>query len=83
MWRSDTKLEEMTLPEERVLEKLDAVSTAKRLANMVRILSFMHDRLNGLNLISGTPRYQVWDQGGDPKGESGGIRIFNGAVMTT
>ena len=40
MWRSDTKLEEMTLPEERVLEKLSAVSTAKRLANMVRHQEF-------------------------------------------
>jgi ATP-dependent RNA helicase DDX49/DBP8 len=32
----DTKLTEMTLPENKVLEKLNAVSTAKRLANMVR-----------------------------------------------
>ncbi|KZS91271.1 DEAD-domain-containing protein [Sistotremastrum niveocremeum HHB9708] len=32
--RINTKLEEMTLPEEKVLEKLNAVSTAKRLANM-------------------------------------------------
>lgn len=31
----DTKLVEMTLPESKVLEKLNAVSTAKRLANMV------------------------------------------------
>ena len=29
----------MTLPEEQVLEKLNAVSTAKRLANMVRFVS--------------------------------------------
>jgi len=34
----DTRLEEMTLPESRVLEKLNAVATAKRLANMVNIL---------------------------------------------
>ncbi|KAI0082472.1 DEAD-domain-containing protein [Panus rudis PR-1116 ss-1] len=33
--RIKTKLEEMTLPEGKVLEKLNAVSTAKRLANMV------------------------------------------------
>ena len=33
----DTKLTEMTLPEEKVLEKLNTVSTAKRLANMVRV----------------------------------------------
>ncbi|PPQ79542.1 hypothetical protein CVT25_003424 [Psilocybe cyanescens] len=32
--RINTKLEEMTLPEEKVLDKLNAVSTAKRLANM-------------------------------------------------
>jgi ATP-dependent RNA helicase DDX49/DBP8 len=32
----DTKLTEMTLSEGKVLEKLNAVSTAKRLANMVR-----------------------------------------------
>lgn len=32
---ADTKLSEMVLPEEQVLEKLNAVSTAKRLANMV------------------------------------------------
>ncbi|KAF8524616.1 P-loop containing nucleoside triphosphate hydrolase protein [Hysterangium stoloniferum] len=32
--RINTKLLEMTLPEEKVLEKLNAVSTAKRLANM-------------------------------------------------
>ena len=32
------KLTEMVLPEEKVLEKLNAVSTAKRLANMVRSL---------------------------------------------
>ena len=31
-----TKLTEMDLSEEKVLEKLNAVSTAKRLANMVR-----------------------------------------------
>ena len=31
-----TKLTEMELPEAKVLEKLNAVSTAKRLANMVR-----------------------------------------------
>lgn len=34
----DTKLTEMTLPEEKVLEKLNAVSTAKRLANMVGVM---------------------------------------------
>ena len=33
----ETKLTEMTLPEEKVLEKLNAVSTAKRVANMVSI----------------------------------------------
>jgi len=32
--RINTKLSEMALPEEQVLEKLNAVSTAKRLANM-------------------------------------------------
>ncbi|KAJ7276339.1 P-loop containing nucleoside triphosphate hydrolase protein [Mycena haematopus] len=32
--RINTRLEEMTLPEARVLEKLNAVATAKRLANM-------------------------------------------------
>ncbi|PPQ71778.1 hypothetical protein CVT26_007612 [Gymnopilus dilepis] len=32
--RINTKLEEMTVPEEKVLEKLNTVSTAKRLANM-------------------------------------------------
>ncbi|KAL5487551.1 DBP8 [Sanghuangporus weigelae] len=32
--RIKTKLKEITLPEERVLEKLNAVATAKRLANM-------------------------------------------------
>jgi len=34
--RINTQLTEMTLPEEKVLEKLNAVSTAKRIANMVR-----------------------------------------------
>lgn len=38
---ADTKLSEMVLPEEQVLEKLNAVSTAKRLANMVRLVSFL------------------------------------------
>ena len=32
---ADTRLEEMEMPEDRVLEKLNTVSTAKRLANMV------------------------------------------------
>ena len=32
---AETKLEELVLPEEAVLSKLNAVSTAKRLANMV------------------------------------------------
>ena len=31
-----TKLDEMVLPEDEVLKKLNAVSTSKRLANMVR-----------------------------------------------
>ena len=34
--RVDTKLEEMQMPESKVLEHLNAVSTARRLANMVR-----------------------------------------------
>ena len=38
---ADTKLSEMVLPEEQVLEKLNAVSTAKRLANMVRFISIL------------------------------------------
>jgi ATP-dependent RNA helicase DDX49/DBP8 len=33
---SDTRLQEMEMAEDRVLEKLNTVSTAKRLANMVR-----------------------------------------------
>ena len=37
----DTKLSEMVLPEEQVLEKLNAVSTAKRLANMVRFVPIL------------------------------------------
>jgi hypothetical protein len=37
---SGTRLEEMTLPESKMLEHLNAVSTAKRLANMVRYLSY-------------------------------------------
>jgi ATP-dependent RNA helicase DDX49/DBP8 len=36
--RTDTKLDEMNLPEAKVLEKLNAVSTAKRVAKMVRCL---------------------------------------------
>jgi ATP-dependent RNA helicase DDX49/DBP8 len=32
---TDTRLEEMTMNEEKVLEKLNTVSTAKRVANMV------------------------------------------------
>lgn len=36
----ETKLTEMTLPEQKVLDKLNIVSTAKRLANMVRGLIF-------------------------------------------
>jgi len=38
---ADTKLSEMVLPEEQVLEKLNAVSTAKRLANMVRFVPIL------------------------------------------
>jgi len=38
---TDTKLSEMVLPEEQVLEKLNAVSTAKRLANMVRFVPIL------------------------------------------
>ncbi len=34
---TETKLTEMTLKEEKVLEKLNLVSTAKRLANMVSL----------------------------------------------
>lgn len=33
---ADTKLEELELPEEPVLELLNSVSMAKRMANMVR-----------------------------------------------
>ena len=47
---ADTKLSEMSLPEERVLEKLNAVSMAKRLANMVRFISFVR-----INLPHPTP----------------------------
>lgn len=36
--RADTKLEELDLPEEPVLELLNAVSMAKRMANMVRAI---------------------------------------------
>lgn len=35
VFKTDTKLTEMSLPEAKVLENLNAVSTAKRLANMV------------------------------------------------
>ena len=35
---SELKLEEMVLPEDKVLEKLNTVSMAKRLANMVSCL---------------------------------------------
>jgi ATP-dependent RNA helicase DDX49/DBP8 len=49
---SDTRLEEMEMPEDRVLEKLNSVSTAKRLANMV---------CNSL-LIKGTAFTQRWVQ---------------------
>ena len=35
----------MLLPEEQVLDKLNAVSTAKRLANMVRFVSFLQINL--------------------------------------
>jgi hypothetical protein len=40
---TETKLEEMDLPEDKVLERLNAVSTAKRLANMViRVYNVTH-----------------------------------------
>lgn len=42
--RIRTKLTEMTLPEGKVLEKLNAVSTAKRLANMVGVATVQLDR---------------------------------------
>lgn len=45
------KLAEMKFPEDKVLEKLNAVSTAKRLANMVRIhISLLHEH-GGLRVI--------------------------------
>jgi hypothetical protein len=37
----ETQLDEMTLSEEKVLEKLNAVSTAKRLANMVSAIKML------------------------------------------
>lgn len=45
---ADTKLSEMVLPEEQVLERLNAVSTAKRLANMVRsVFNLLHGPAHG------------------------------------
>ena len=46
---ADTKLSEMVLPEEQVLGKLNAVSTAKRLANMVSFVSIL--RINFLRMF--------------------------------
>lgn len=38
----DTKLEELELPEEPVLELLNSVSMAKRMANMVHLIRPAH-----------------------------------------
>jgi ATP-dependent RNA helicase DDX49/DBP8 len=45
---ADTRLEEMTLPEARVLEKLNVVATAKRLANMVCAIAFFESCIKQL-----------------------------------
>lgn len=59
---ADTKLSEMVLPEEQVLEKLNAVSTAKRLANMVRFVSIL--RL--FNFLHGPIRFRACSTFGYP-----------------
>ena len=46
---TDTKLTEMDMPETKVLNHLNAVSTAKRLANMV--CRPFPDRVAGLTLL--------------------------------
>jgi ATP-dependent RNA helicase DDX49/DBP8 len=51
---ADTKLSEMVLPEEQVLEKLNAVSTAKRLANMVRFIPILQ-----INFLYGVLRSKL------------------------
>jgi hypothetical protein len=51
LFYSETKLEEMNLPEDKVLEKLNSVSMAKRLANMV---SFLHNKAEKYLSCSGT-----------------------------
>ena len=42
---AETKLEELVLPEEAVLSKLNAVSTAKRLAHMVTFFEVVFGRV--------------------------------------
>lgn len=65
------KLEEMVLPEQKVLEKLNAVSTAKRLANMVSIQSFLASFGSGLSSgHTGTPRLRLRQTGRDPQNEA-------------
>ena len=50
--RIRTKLTEMALPEEKVLEKLNAVSTAKRLANMVGVFALLVERCWWTNVVA-------------------------------
>ncbi|CAL1701049.1 unnamed protein product [Somion occarium] len=82
--RIKTKLTEMTLSESKVLEKLNAVSTAKRLANMVsprKALWSLDFALFGADdltffRVSGTARLRLWQAGRDSsnqecKAESG------------
>lgn len=63
---ADEKLSEMVLPEEQVLEKLNAVSTAKRLANMVRFVSIL--RL--FNFLHGPIRCRACSAFGCPTRET-------------
>ncbi|KAI0265093.1 P-loop containing nucleoside triphosphate hydrolase protein [Gloeopeniophorella convolvens] len=64
--RISTRLAEMELPEDKVLEKLNKVSTAKRQAYMVsgpRPTTLGSDRR--LCLRTGTARYEVWRERAD------------------
>ena len=60
-FKPETQLVELTLPEDKVLEKLNAVSTAKRLANMVWYCFFLVNiTLTYARVSLGTSRLRLW-----------------------
>lgn len=73
---AETKLTEMVLPEGKVLEQLNAVSTAKRLANMVRHPSFSEPVLRTDVLLSVFERAPLTNYRSSTTPTSGSARRF-------